>query len=59
MLRKLAIVGIFVMLLSIMVSGMSSQAAYCKQVTITVMNNPIVPPPICYNWPRNGSPAAR
>lgn len=57
MARKLAIVGIFVVLLSIMVSGMSSQAAYCKKVVITVMNSPIAPPPICYNYPQIQTPS--
>jgi len=57
MFRKLAWAAMLLMLLSIAVSGMSSQASTCRKVVITIMGQQYTPSPVCWNPPVPDAPA--
>jgi hypothetical protein len=49
--RKLAIAAVFVMLVSVLVSGFSAQATTCRRVVITILDDPYFAHPICTDIP--------
>ena len=57
MFRKLAVVAIFVMLLSIVTAGFSSQASTCQGVAVTVNGQRYHATLICWNIPQAPSAA--